>query len=179
MSKRKEAFNLKPIFANSIMSITKNGTFTQFLTYEYSEPTTRYYEKVQLDRDFYEEELETLETNMQHFMDICKNKVNGEYVYPKVIETDIDFKTPAMPYFYWVIVFKGNLKPGINVYESEIEKEELEYNINSIYMLEDPLIPESVESALHVDINKEKRIVKYWGDEGDMVGPTEILRFIL
>lgn len=179
MSKQKESYNLKPIFANSIITISKSGTFTQYLTYEYSEPTGRYYEKIQSDLKFYEQEIETIETNMQHFMDICKNKVNGEYVYPKVVETDIDFKTPTMPFFYWVIIFTGNLHPGTNIYESEIEKEELEYNISSIYILESPIVPESVESALNVDIIKEQRIVKYWGNEGNVVGPTEILRFRL
>lgn len=179
MSRQKDSYNLKPIFANSVINISKSGTFTQYLTYEYSEPTGRYYSRIQSDIDFYEEELATLESNMQHFMDVCKNKINGEYVYPKVIETDIDFKTPTAPFFYWVIVFEGKLHPGANVYESEIDKEALEYNISSIYMLEPPLIPESVESALNVDILKEKRIVKYWGNEGDIVGPTEILRFTL
>ncbi|MBD3350274.1 MAG: hypothetical protein GF364_02195 [Candidatus Lokiarchaeota archaeon] len=174
-----ENFQLSPIFANSVITITKSGAFHQVLTYDYSEPTGQYFKLVQLDDEFYEKEIENLSINMQNYMDSCVNKINDAYVKPEVIETEIDFKEEVFPFYYWVITFKGELKEGINVYESTIEKDTLEYNISSIYILEKPLIPISVESTLNYDILKEQRIVKYWAETNDSVGPTEILRFKL
>ncbi|MCP4764483.1 MAG: hypothetical protein GY870_22095 [archaeon] len=171
--------DLKPIFASSIMYISKSGLFNQILTYDYYDDEGSYLKKIRMDQGFYNSEVKTIAQNMQNFMDNCINKVNGEYVYPKVIDADIDSRNDSLPFFYWIIKFKGDLIDGENLYESDIDEEELEYSINSIYILEEPLIPNSVETELHYEIDKEKRIIKYWGNKGEWVGPKEILRFTL
>jgi len=172
-----KTFVLTPIFANSVINISKAGNFTQVLTYEYSDEDGAYYLKINEDYDFYLQEVETIKINMQKFMDSCINYVNDEKVTPKVIEADIDFKNSRLPFFYWIIVFNGKLKTGLNVYKSDISEEKLDYNVQSIYLLEAPLVPKSVESALHYEIYEKQRFVKYFGNKGEIVGPKEILRF--
>ncbi len=170
-----KTFILTPIFANSVINISKAGYFTQVLTYDYMDEDGDYFLKINEDYNFYTQEVETIKINMQKFMDSCINYVNDEIVSPKVIQADIDFKNNQLPYFYWIIVFRGKLKKGINVYKSDISEEELEYNIQSLYLLETPLVPKSVETALHYEIYAN--FVKYFGNKGEIVGPKEILRF--
>jgi len=170
-------FELIPIFASSFMTITSSGEFLQTLVYDYYEKTGKYHKKIQTDRDFFLNEINDITQNMQGFMDKCQNKVNGKSVHPRVIESDIDFKNNTLPYFSWIIKFKGELQPGLNIYESKIDEEELEYDISSIYLFEESLTPETVETMLHNEVSKEKHMVKYWGNRGEMVGPNEIIRF--
>jgi hypothetical protein len=170
-------FELIPIFASSFMTITASGEFLQTLVYDYYEKTGKYHKKIQTDRDFFLNEINDITQNMQGFMDKCQNKVNGKSVYPKVIESDIDFKNNTIPYFSWIIKFRADLQSGLNVYESKIDEEELEYDISSIYLFEESLTPETVETMLHNEISKEKHMVKYWGNRGELVGPKDILRF--
>ena len=170
-------FELIPIFASSFMTITASGEFLQTLVYDYYEKTGKYHKKIQTDRDFFLNEINDITQNMQGFMDKCQNKVNGKSVHPSVIESDIDFKNNTLPYFSWIIKFKGELQPGLNTYESKIDEEELEYDISSIYLFEESLTPETVDTMLHNEVSKEKHMVKYWGNRGEMVGPNEIIRF--
>ena len=172
-----ETFILTPIFANSVINISKAGNFTQVLTYDYIDEDGDYFTKINEDYDFYVKEVETIKVNMQKFMNTesCTNYVNGKKVTPKVIEADIDFKNNRLPFFYWIIVFSGKLKKGLNEYKSEISEEELEYNIQSLYLLETPLVPKSVETALHYEIFENS--VKYFGNKGEIVGSKEVLRF--
>ena len=174
---KSEDFKLIPIFASSVMTITNSGGFHQFLVFDYYEKSGNYFRRINEDDYFLNNEVENIRNNMQGFMDACANMVNGHMVYPKVIEVDIDFRNKNLPFFSWIIEFNGKLREGINIYESEIEEEELEYNINSVYIFEKPLDPIDVETALHYDIIKENRIIKFYGNRGEKVGPLEILRF--
>ncbi|MHA1729975.1 MAG: hypothetical protein ACTSWY_14795 [Promethearchaeota archaeon] len=176
---KEEPFILIPIFASSIINISKSCTFNQILTYDYFDEFGEYYKKIQSDYEFYLKEVKTIFNNMQSYMDRCINQINNKRVNPKVIQAEIAFKNERFPFYYWVISFKGELKEkqGLNVYKSVIDEEELEYNILSIYILEKPFTPISVESNLHYEILKEKNIVKYYGNKGEIVGPIEILRF--
>jgi len=170
-----ETFILTPIFANSVIYISKAGLFTQVLTYEYIDEEGDYFRKINEDYDFYLKEVETIKINMQNFLLKCTNYVNGKKVTPKVIEAEIDFKNNKFPFFYWIIVFSSKLKKGLNEYKSEISEEELEYNIQSLYLLETPLVPKSVETSLHYEIFEN--FVKYFGNKGEIIGPKEVLRF--
>ena len=172
-----EIFNLTPIFANSVINITQQGNFHQILTYDYIDETSKYKKKIFNDYEFYEQEIENITRNMQKILDNCVNSVNGHQIYPLVYQADIEFKNENLLFFYWIIKFKGDLKSGLNVYESNIEEEELEYNVQSIYILENPLKPISVSTVLHFDIIPEVNMIKYFGNKGEIVGPKEIIRF--
>ena len=57
MSNELSDFNLKPIFASSIITITASGHFLQYLTYDYQEDTQEYYTQINEDDDFYLSEI--------------------------------------------------------------------------------------------------------------------------
>jgi len=170
-------FNLKPIFASSIITITASGNFLQYLTYDYQEATGEYYNRIREDDDFYLNELDMISLNMQSFMEDLPNTINGHTVIPKVIHAEIDFKNETLPYFYWILKFNGPIKVGLNQYESVMSNEKLDYDVTSIYMFDGNLYPVSVQSSLHYEVLKNERIVKYWAYKGETVGPKEILRF--
>ena len=172
-----EDFILIPIFWTSVLTITNEGYFHQVLTYDYSESTGRYFNKIQSERDFYVNELRNIRVNMQNFLDDCPNWVNDEEVRPKVLDADIDFRSSSNPFFYWVIQFRGEFQEGINEYKSTIEEEKLEYAINSTYIFEPPLMPLDAKSKMNFDVDRKKRIIRYWASAGDIVGPTEIITF--
>jgi hypothetical protein len=177
MSNELSDFNLKPIFASSIITITTLGNFLQYLTYDYQEETGEYYARIREDDEFYINELDTIFLNMQSFMEDLPNTINGHIMIPKVIHAEIDFKNENLPYFYWILRFEGPLKIGLNNYESVMSNEKLDYDVTSIYMFDGGLQPVSVQSSLHYEILKNERIVKYWGYKGEIVGPREILQF--
>ncbi|MBN2156647.1 MAG: hypothetical protein JW776_11455 [Candidatus Lokiarchaeota archaeon] len=170
-------FDLTPIFASSIITITARGNFLQYLTYDYVEDTHRYYSQIKENDEFYLSELEAITSNMQSFMNDLPNSINGKITIPQVIHTEIDFKSEYLPFFYWVLEFQGPLKSGLNTYESAMSKEKLEYDVNSIYLFDLGLSPISVQSSLHFEILRKERIVKYWGYKNEIVGPTEVLIF--
>ncbi|MHA1821425.1 MAG: hypothetical protein ACTSU2_04715 [Promethearchaeota archaeon] len=174
-----EDIQLKPIFGNSILYISSRGLFSQILTFDFYNEDQKYFEKIQNERIFYENELETIKTNMQNILDNCVHKINGELVFPEVVEVEIDFKTRSIPYFFWVINFKAELKKGVNIYSADIDEEQLDYNINSIYIFEPPIKPLSVVTSIHYEINEERGIIKYWANKNDWVGPREVIRFRL
>ncbi|MHA1111606.1 MAG: hypothetical protein ACTSRE_10925 [Promethearchaeota archaeon] len=170
-------YTLKPIFASSVITITASGNFLQYLTYDYQEESTEYYARIKEDDDFYINELDTISLNMQSFMEDLPNTINGHTVIPQVIHAEIDFKNESLPFFYWVLEFHGPLHVGKNSYESVMSNEELEYDVNSIYLFDTILRPLSVQSSLHYEILRNERIVKYWAYKGEIVGPKEVLQF--
>ena len=177
MSNELSDYNLKPIFASSIITITASGHFLQYLTYDYYEKSQEYYSRIKEDDDFYLIELDTISINMQSFMEDLPNTINGQTVIPQVIHAEIDFKNESLPFFYWVLEFHGPLTIGLNTYESVMSNEKLDYDVNSIYLFDSSLRPVSVQSALHYEILRNERIVKYWAYKGEIVGPKEVLQF--
>jgi hypothetical protein len=169
-------FDLKPIFASSIITITSSGHFLQHLTYDYQEETGEYYARIKEDDDFYLDELDTISWNMQAFMEDLPNKINGHVVIPRVVHAEIDFKIETLPFFYWVLEFDGPFHRGLNTYESIMNTEVLEYDVNSIYLFDTSLRPVSVQSSLHYELFQNERIVKYWAYKGELVGPQEVLQ---
>ncbi len=178
MSNNLTDYNLQPIFASSIISISSSGQFMQYLTYDYFEQSGEYFDHIKENDEFYLTELDTIFLNMQSFMEELPNTINGYTTIPQVVHAEIDFKNNTLPFFYWILQFKGPLVMGVNTYESIINNEKLEYDVNSIYLFDENLVPLSVQSSLHHQIMKNERIVKYWGYKGEIVGPKEVLQFI-
>jgi len=170
-------FDLIPLFASSIISITAQGCFLQYLTYDYLEKTGKYFIQIKQENEFYLNELNTISKNMQSFMQDLPNTVNGHTVIPRVVHTEIDFKKKILPFFYWILEFHGPLKFGMNTYESVMNNEILEYDVHSIYLFDTLLQPVSVQSTLHHKILFAERIIKYWAYKGETVGPKELLMF--
>ncbi len=98
-------------------------------------------------------------------------------VIPQVVHAEIDFKIKTLPFFYWVLEFNGPIKKGLNIYESVMSNEALEYDVNSIYLFDASLKPVSVQSSLHYELLHNERIVKYWAYRGEIVVPKEVLQF--
>lgn len=174
----------QPIHAASTIHVTHHGgfiNFTQILVYDYVNITSdkTYYRRIKREPSFVAQEINTLEKNMQRYLDEEKNTVNGEHVYPHVVRTNIDFKTDARYLFYtWIITFSGNESDsGTQVYETITEKETLEYDAKSIYIFPPEARIVEIESSL-IHENVLKYIVVFRGSKGNSIKPVERLCWI-
>ncbi|RLE80275.1 MAG: hypothetical protein DRJ52_06750 [Thermoprotei archaeon] len=118
---------VKPVHALCFFSVSLLGDVNQLLVFDYYDPDL-YYAKL-VERKLIDYELETIASNMQDYLDEEKVLVNGRRVYPEVRHIDIAFRgTPKNPSIYFIIYFKGYLKPGENTYEDYYESERVEYD---------------------------------------------------
>jgi hypothetical protein len=66
---------------------------------------------------------------MQSFLDEEIVRINGKRVFPKVVDVDIGFRgSEDRPYITFYIMFRGDLRRGVNVYEDTYEPEVSEYD---------------------------------------------------
>ncbi len=120
---------MKPIFGYCFFTVSADGSFTESIIFEYLDEG-REYEKVLKDEELLREELRTLKTNMQSFIDKEELTINGVRVRPKVVDVDVGITDRVeRPYISFTISFEAPLRPGgLNVYEDEYEPEEAEYD---------------------------------------------------
>jgi hypothetical protein len=172
---------LKPYYATSRIQISKKGHFTQIIQYDYHDQGqkhargTDYYSYLQNPQN-YDFELNLYWENMQYFLDHEKNYINGKVITQEVKHCSIQFRTKKMPFVQWVVEFEGIFNPGLNVYENQIEPDILEYPIYSIYIADDPLYIVDIQTNLRFELDNSHRIVEYFGEKGDVVGPVEIIK---
>jgi hypothetical protein len=165
--------NVRPIYASSFFSITRDGEFHQLLVYDY-EDLDQYY--LNFSREKILQEIRKLWLNMQGYLEDEVNKVNGINVYPKVEFCDIQWRNPHNPFFTWIITFKGEFHEGRNQYSTKTDEEELEYGCYVIWQFPLNTKVEKVETKLFYDIFGGNRIV-LWGEEGMRIGGKERILF--
>lgn len=119
---------LKPEYALGIFFVRETGLVEQIVVFDYYDENEEY-KSIISDRRKLEDEKALLAKNMQSFLDAEEVRINGKPVYPRVIDVDIGFRTSyKYPYITYLIVFHGELKRGVNVYEDTYEPEVAEYN---------------------------------------------------
>nr|MDO8062875.1 hypothetical protein [Candidatus Freyrarchaeum guaymaensis] len=166
-----------PIHAYTCFSVSETGEFHQVLIYDYYDPEG-YYASLEGNLDEYAKEVEKLWLNMQGFLDEERNEVNGQPVYPEVVFTDIEFRgQDEYPYIMWVIAFRGDLKPGMNVYSTWTEEEELEYDCEALWVFPDGTEIADVKTLMEYEIHGN--ILFLWARKGDVIGGHEEISFIL
>ena len=168
---------LVPIHANAIFTVSTNGEITQALFYDYYDPEG-HYAKLTHNPDHHKQEIQTLHQNMQYFLDKEKIIINQKPVLQKIEYVNYDHHgMKDTPYVYWVISFKGDLKPGINTLESQVALDTINYDFEILWRLPTNTTITQVDTPLNYEIHNN--ILTLWGRKGDTVGGKEIIYFIL
>lgn len=119
---------MEPIYALGLFFVRETGLIEQIVIFEYYDPDEEY-RAILSDRVKYEEERSVLTKNMQYFLDQEDVRINETRVFPRVIDIEIGFRGEyTYPYITFIILFTGELKPGVNIYEDRYEPEEVEYD---------------------------------------------------
>jgi len=176
--------NLKPIFASSVMRISKKESklkFSNTITYDYLDlekgNTWKNYKEFLNSPTNYNSELQLYWENLQTILDSEINKINEEEVFLKIIHCTIQFHDKTHPYVQWIVEFEGNYVDGQNTYENFVEDEILEYPIYSLYLFEKPLTVKKIVSSLKYNLGGSSRIVEYFGELNDRLEGYEAIFF--
>ena len=129
-----EYHNLKPIYASSVMRISKKDSklkFSNTITYDYfdieKDNIWKNYKEFLKKPSNYDAELQLYWNNFQTILDNEINKINEEEVFLKVIHCSIQFRDLYHPYVQWIVEFEGNYVDGQNVYENFVDIASLQY----------------------------------------------------
>ncbi len=123
-----------PVFAFGFFKVSPEGTFTQHIIYEYSDPEGEI-SKILSDSGLLERELRELKESMQGFLDKERVLVNGEEAHPKVVAVSIGvMESRRRAFIEYLIEFKGRFKSGVNTYENHYEPEVAEYSYEVMWV---------------------------------------------
>ena len=176
--------NLKPIYASSIMRISKKESklkFSNTITYDYfdleKDTIWKNYQEFLKKPPNYEAELQLYWNNFQTILDEEINKINEEEVLLKVIHCTILFRDNFHPYVQWIVEFEGNSVDGQNFYQNYVDEEILEYPIYSLYIFEKPLVVKKIVTSLQYNISRSNRIIEYFGEPNNKLDGYEAIFF--
>lgn len=117
---------------------------------------------------------------MQRFLDQERVLINGKQTYPKVVAVDVGFKgDPSRPYIRFFILFLGELRKGLNIYEDYYEPEVAEYDYDVYWIY--PLRARVVKAELGVPYRllHDGRVLSFSVSKGTRVGGYERVEFEL
>jgi len=161
-----------PIFALGNFVMDRLGNVTQYMFFYYYDPDNYY---ASLNKDLLNNELENIKENMQNFLDEEKIIINNEEVKAKVINTDIFLLDITHPVIEFIILFKGKLRKGINVYENMYEEEITEYPYEAIWRLPGKVVKVNMKG----DVTVFNNFLKIRVNKGIKVGGKEVIKFAL
>lgn len=182
--KMSEYQNLNPIFASSVMRISKKDLklkFSNTITYNYldieKDNIWKNYKEFLQNPSNYKSELQLYWNNLQTILEGEINKINEEEVSLKVIHCTIQFLDKTHPYVQWIVEFEGNYIDGQNIYENFVDDEILLYPIYSLYLFEKQLAVKKIDSSLKYKLGESNRIVEYFGELNDKLEGYEAIIF--
>jgi len=124
-----------PIYGLGMFFVRESGLVEQIVVFEYHDPGGIYKSIVSSEREL-EREKKRLAQNMQYYLDQEDVRINGKPVYPRVVDVEIGFRGDQnYPYITFFILFAGELKAGLNVYEDAYEPEKAEYAYRVYWVL--------------------------------------------
>ncbi len=124
---------IEPVYAQGFFIVTKSGLVHQVVIFDYYDPEGYYFDIME-DEVALNNEVEFLKDSMQAILDQEKVVINGARTKPKVIDVDIGFRSSSVrPFLTFFIIFKGDFKNGVNVYENWYESEEAEYDFDAYW----------------------------------------------
>jgi hypothetical protein len=123
-----EMSDLTPIYGLGLFLVRETGLIEQVIIFDYHDPLEEY-KSIVTNKQKLEEEKSLLMKNMQFFLDQEEVKINGKQVYPRVVDVEIGFKSDyKYPYIVFFIMFIGELRKGVNIYEDKYEPDIAEYD---------------------------------------------------
>jgi hypothetical protein len=180
--------DLTPIYAASSMVIHQTRStlyFVNRITFDYKDlgslrsqgTFNRYYDFVNAE-DHFAQEVALYWENLQSFLDLEINKVNGVAAPQKIIHCNIRFREDFQPSVHWVIEFTGPAQDGLNLYENITDPEPLDYPIAAFYYFTPPLHVVKITSSLAYEIHASGHILEFSGQKGDLTGEYDAISFV-
>jgi len=168
---------IAPLHAESFFFVSNNGEFFQTLIYDYYDEEEYYRKLTHREKEFVRE-VDKLWSNMQSILDAGELYINGVHVRPRVIFMDIQHRgSGTLPYFIWIINFKGRFRRGVNIYRSVYGEEILEYDCEAYWCFPTGTKILDVKTYMNKDIYGNFMVL--WARKGDKIGGEEEIRFRL
>jgi len=165
-----------PIHAQGFFTVSINGLVTQVTVFDYFDPM-EYYAGLLEGSPGLEEEYRKLSFNMQEFLNDEKVFINKKRVKPKVKGVDICLRGERdKPSIVFIIIFKGVLKPGINLYEDFYEETEAEYDYEFYWVFPPGVTILEAEMPGDYEIIGDN-ILMVWVRKGEHVEGAEKISF--
>ena len=166
-----------PIHAEGIFTMGIDGGVWEDLIFEYLD-RDHYYRGLMRSRETLLNELRTVMSNMQGFLDEETIKINGETVRARVVDVSLGFRGSFdRPYLEFYIYFKGNLKRGVNKYEDYYEEEVAEYDYEIVWLFPPGFKILDYEFAGEGSIMGDGNILRLMVKKGLRVGNYESITF--
>ncbi len=170
---------VKPIHAQGTFVVCENGYVTQEVIFDYVDEGL-YYWNLLRDEDRLNEELSLAATNMQSFIDEEVVRINGRRVSPNVVGVDLGFRgSESRPYLTFHIIFKGDLRRGVNIYEDVYEPEYVEYDYTVTWIFTGNLRVLKAYLGVEYDILADGRILVFSAFKGFNTPGYEKIEFKL
>ncbi|QGA53360.1 hypothetical protein GFS03_01565 [Sulfolobus sp. E5-1-F] len=161
-----------PIFGLGNFVMDKVGNVTQYTFFYYYDPENYY---ASLTREMLDKEMEIVKGNMQNFLDEEKIIINDRSTRAKVVSTDIFLLDITHPVIEFIIVFRGKLRKGVNVYENFYEEEITEYPYEAIWRFPGKILNVKMKGEITILEN----FLKIKVNKGIKVGGRERIEFLL
>lgn len=124
---------MRPRYGYGLFNVDLSGEFRQKILFFYWDPRKELYGLTSRPSDR-AREVDSMRRNMQFFVDSERILVNRREVRAKVEHVNVGFLSPKRPYVEFLILFKGELVRGVNVYENYYEREVVEYNYRVVWV---------------------------------------------
>lgn len=155
----------------------ESGLVDQIVVFDYYD-RGKFYWSIAGDRVKLSKEVELLSSNMQYFLNKEEIYINGFRTYPRVVSVDIGFRgKPQYPYVIFHVVFRGELKRGVNIYENHYEEEIAEYDYYVSWFL--PHSAKVIKADFRVPyvVDCDGRVISLKTMKGCKVGGHELIVF--
>ena len=170
---------VEPAYAQGFFTVSPTGLVYQIVIFDYYDPESYYYSLIE-DEEALTTELEFLKDSMQAMLDQERVTINGVRTKPRVIDVDLGFKgSPVRPYLAFFILFKGDFKNGINVYENWYESEEAEYDFDAYWFFPPKAEVLEVEASGAMEIFGARNILVISVKRGERISGYEKIVFRL
>lgn len=125
---------MRPRYGYGLFNVDPSGEFRQKILFFYWDPEKELFQLISRHSDK-TQEIVNMRKNMQLFLDSERILINGKEVRAKVEHVNIGFlASPRRPYIEFLILFRGDIVKGNNVYENYYEKEKVDYNYRVVWI---------------------------------------------
>jgi len=170
---------LTPKHAIGLFLVRESGLVEQVVIFKYYDHLEEYRSVVESEERLREERA-LLARNMQFYLDQEEVFINGERVYPRVVDVEIGFQGDYKhPYILFLIVFRGELRKGVNVYENRYEPEIAEYDYRVYWVFPQGAKVLSAQRGVPYRLLDKCRILVFDVKAGSRIGGYERIEFEL
>jgi len=170
---------LTPKHAIGLFFVRESGLVEQVVIFKYYDHLEEYRNVVE-NKEKLREERVILARNMQFYLDQEEVFINDKRVYPRVVDVEVGFQGDYKhPYILFLIVFHGEFRKGVNVYENKYEPEIAEYDYRVYWVFPQGAKVLSVQIGVPYRLLDKCRILVFDVKAGMRVGGYERIEFEL